>query len=498
MNNEYLLQIIDITKDYPGVRALDRAKFEIKQGEVHALVGENGAGKSTLIKILAGAVQKDEGDISFNGVNVEINSPQESQRLGISVIYQEFNLVPQLNVSENIFLGREMNRGIWGILNRKQEEQKAKEILARLGANLDSKTPVNKLSVAGQQIVEIAKALSSDAKLIAMDEPSSALTDREIKSLFTLIENLKSEGVSIIYISHRLEEIFQIADRVTVLRDGQWIGTFPVDKVGKDELIEMMVGRKLHEGFPRRQAKIGKEILVLKSITRKGVIEDISFELREGEILGITGLVGSGRTEVVRAIFGADEIDEGEIYFNGNKVKIKSPIDAIKMGISLLTEDRQAYGLILDMTVRENITLANLKNLSKFSVIKKCQEHEAADRFIDELRIKTPSREQTTRNLSGGNQQKVVLSKWLLANSKVIIFDEPTKGIDVGAKVEIYQLMNQLAESGVGVIMISSELPEILGMSDRIIVMCEGRIKAEFSAENATQTQIMNHAVPSD
>ncbi|MBM3237980.1 sugar ABC transporter ATP-binding protein [Candidatus Poribacteria bacterium] len=498
MSNEYILRIIDITKDYPGVRALDGVKLEVKRGEVHALVGENGAGKSTLIKILSGAVRKDEGDIFFDGANVEINSPQESQRLGISVIYQEFNLVPHLSVSENIFLGREMTRTPLGILHRKQEARKAEEILARLGVKLDPRTPVNRLSVAQQQIVEIAKVLCADAKLIAMDEPSSALTEREIESLFTLIEKLKSEGVSIIYISHRIDEVFQIADRVTVLRDGRWIGTFSVENISKDGLIEMMVGRKLNEEFPTRQTTIGKELLSLKGVTRKGIIEDISFELREGEILGITGLMGSGRTEVVRAIFAADEIDEGDIYLDGNKVKIKSPIDAIKMGISLLTEDRKAYGLILDMTVRENITLASLKNLSKFYVIKRHQEREAADRFINELRIKTPSREQTTGNLSGGNQQKVVLSKWLLANSRVVIFDEPTKGIDVGAKVEIYNLMNQLAESGVGIIMISSELPEILGMSDRIIVMYEGRIKAELSAENATQTQIMNYAALPD
>ena len=525
MRDEYILQIIDITKNYPGVRALDGVKLEVKRGEVHALVGENGAGKSTLIKILAGAVRKDEGGILFDGVNVEINSPQEAQRLGISVIYQEFNLVPHLSISENIFLGREMSRtsrfagfrvlGPLKILNRKLEEQRAEEVLSRLGVKLDPRTPVNRLGVAGQQITEIAKALCedgftrvnhADAKLIAMDEPSSALTEREIKNLFALIGNLKSEGVSIIYISHRIDEVFQIADRVTVLRDGRWIGTFPVDNISKEKLIEMMVGRNLNEGFPKRKVKtcpqakrrIRRNILALKGVTRKGIIEDISFELREGEILGITGLVGAGRTEVVRAIFGVDELDEGEIYLDGNKVDIKSPIDAIKMGISLLTEDRKAYGLILDMTVRENITLASLKNLSKFSVVNKHQEREVADRFINELRIKTPSREQITRNLSGGNQQKVVLSKWLLANSRVVIFDEPTKGIDVGAKVEIYHLMNQLAESGVGIIMISSELPEVLGMSDRIIVMSEGRIKAELAAESATQTQIMNYATLPD
>jgi len=497
VHDEYILQIIGITKDYPGVRALDDVKLEVRSGEVHALVGENGAGKSTLIKILAGALRRDEGEILFDDANVEINSPQEAQRLGISVIYQEFNLVPHLSVSENIFLGREMTRAPFRIINRKREEREAEKILSGLGVTLNPRTPINRLGVAGQQIVEIAKALCADAKLIAMDEPSSALTEREIENLFALIRKLRSDGVSIIYISHRLDEVFQIADRVTVLRDGRWIGTFPVDKMSKDELIEMMVGRKLDEGFPKGNAEMGGEILSLKGVTRKGIIEDISFELREGEILGITGLVGAGRTEVVRAIFGADEIDEGEIYLDGNKVEIKSPIDAIKMGISLLTEDRKAYGLILDMTVRENITLASLKNFSKFSFVRRRQEWEVADRFINELRIKTPSREQIARNLSGGNQQKVVLSKWLLANSKVVIFDEPTKGIDVGSKVEIYQLMSRLAENGAGIIMISSELPEVLGMSDRIIVMYEGRITAELAAENATQAQIMTYATSS-
>jgi ribose transport system ATP-binding protein len=497
ISEEYILRMEGIIKDYPGVRALDDVRLEVRRGEVHALVGENGAGKSTLVKILAGAERRDSGRILFDGAEVEIDSPQKAQELGISVIYQEFNLVPHLNVAENIFLGREITRTPLKILNRRLEERRAREILSRLGVELNPKTPVGLLGAAQQQIVEIAKALSSEAKLIAMDEPSSALTEREVENLFALIKKLKSEGVSIIYISHRIDEVFRIADRVTVLRDGRWIATKAVEEVSRDELIEMMVGRKLKEKFPKRRARVGRELLAVKGISRKGVVEDISLSLREGEILGITGLVGSGRTEVARAIFGADPIDEGEILLEGDKVKIKSPTDAIRMGISLLPEDRKNHGLVLDMTVRENITLASLRNLSRFLLIRRRREREVAERFIKELNIRTPSREQITRNLSGGNQQKVVLAKWLLANSKVVIFDEPTKGIDVGAKVEIYQLMNELAERGAGIIMISSELPEILGMSDRIIVMREGRIRAELAAESATQTQIMAYATSS-
>jgi len=479
-----------ITKDYPGVRALDDVRFEVKRGEVHALVGENGAGKSTLIKLLSGAVERDKGDILFNGTKIVSSTPQEIQQLGISIIYQEFNLIPNLSVAENIFLGRERKK----ITSRKWEIQKSAEILSGLGTDLDPRTPVNRLGVAQQQIVEIARALSVNAKLIAMDEPSSALTEREIGKLFELIIKLKSEDVSIIYISHRLDEIFEIADTVTVFRDGKCINTSQIKEISKQQLIQMMVGRKLDEAFPEKKSVAGEEILSLRGVTRKGVIEDISFSLRKGEILGITGLVGAGRTELARAIFGADEIDEGEFYLDGNPVEISSPIDAIKKGISLLTEDRKLYGLILGMSVRENIVLASLRNFSKFFVVKKKQQKDIADKFINELRIKTPSQEQLVRNLSGGNQQKVVLSKWLLANSKVIIFDEPTKGIDVGAKIEIYQLMRNLAEDGVGIIMISSELPEIIGMSDRIIVMNEGRITGELDKQNATQAKIMSYA----
>lgn len=491
----YILKMEEITKDYPGVRALDRVSLQVKRGEVHALVGENGAGKSTLIKILSGAVRKDEGRILFEGNEVEIDSPQKAQKLGISVIYQELNLAPNLTVAENIFLGREMSLTPLKILDRRGEERRAREILSRLGVKLDPRTPLERLGAAQQQIVEIAKAISADAKLIAMDEPTSSLTESEIKSLFELIERLKSEGVSIIYVSHRIDEIFQIADRVTVLRDGRWIGTKRREEINREELIEMMVGRKLEEKFPERRAKIGREILSVRNISRRGVLEDITFSLREGEILGVTGLVGSGRTEMARVIFGADPKDEGEIFLDGEKVEIKSPVDAIKAGISLLTEDRKGQGLVLDMTVRENMTLPGLKKLSKFSLIKGKSEREVTERFIRELNIKTPSAEEIVRNLSGGNQQKVVLSKWLLTDSKVVIFDEPTKGIDVGTKVEIYNLMNGLAERGVGIIMISSELPEVLGMSDRILVMREGRITAELDAKEATQSDILRHAI---
>ena len=490
----YILRMEGITKEYPGVRALDEVSLDVKRGEVHALVGENGAGKSTLVKILSGAERKDEGRIFFDGAEVEIDSPQKARKLGISVIYQELNLAPNLTVAENIFLGREMGRTPLKILDRREEERRAREILSRLGVKLDPKIPVGRLGAAQRQIVEIARAISADAKLIAMDEPTSALTESEIKGLFELIGKLKSEGVSVIYISHRIDEVFQVADRMTVLRDGRWIGTKRTGEITRDELIEMMVGRKLEEKFPKRRAEIGREILSVRNISRKGVLKDISLSLREGEILGVIGLVGSGRTEMARAIFGADPRDEGEIFVRGRRVEIKSPIDAIRAGISLLTEDRKGQGLVLDMTVRENITLASLKKFSRLFVINRKREREVTNRFIRELSIKTPSAEGIVRNLSGGNQQKVVLSKWLLTDSKVMIFDEPTKGIDVGAKVEIYQLMNELAERGVGIIMISSELPEVLGMSDRIIVMREGRIRAELDAEKATQSQIISYA----
>ena len=493
--SNYILQMHNIVKDYPGVRALDNVTLEILQGEVHALVGENGAGKSTLIKILAGAIEKDAGEIRFEGMPAALDTPYEAQQLGISVIYQEFNLVPALTVVENIFLGREVTKSKLGLVDKRWEVKQAEEFLQRIKLQLDPKTPIHRLSIAQRQMVEIAKALSLDAKLIAMDEPSATLTLTELENLFTLIRRLQAEGVSIIYISHRLEEIFDIAERVTVLRDGLWVDTCSVSEVNRDNIIEMMVGRKLTEEFPRRNVTIGEELLSVEGLTRKNVLHDISFTLRAGEVLALTGLVGSGRTEVARAIFGADRLDSGKIYLRGKECSIHSPIDAIKNGVSLLTEDRKLQGLVLGMMVRENISLPNLLSLARFGVVQRKRENHIADQYIQELRIRTPTREQITRNLSGGNQQKVVLSKWLFTDAKVMIFDEPTRGIDVGAKVEIYNLINELAARGVGILMISSELSEVLGMSDRILVMREGHISGELKTAEATQTKIMSYAV---
>jgi len=483
-----------ITKTYPGVRALDNVDFEVAKGEVHALVGENGAGKSTLMKILAGAQPMDSGEILLDGAPVHITSPQKAMDLGISIIYQEFNLVPYLNAAENIFLGREPKGALPGFINFPVMYAEAQKVIDQLGVRLNVRTPVNRLSIAQQQMVEVAKATSRKASIIAMDEPSATLTEHELESLFDLIRSLKAKGVSIIYISHRLEEIFQIADQVTVLRDGHLVGTNPVAETDRNEIIHMMVGRELKESAAADQkqaAGISAPALTVKNLTRKGVIEDISFTVHRGEVLGVAGLVGAGRTELARAIFGADPIDSGEIWLNGHRVEIRSPRDAIRRGIGLVTEDRKALGLILGMVVRENVSLANLDAVTRVGFVNRREERRVAQRFIQELAIKTPSVEQQVQNLSGGTQQKVVLAKWLFTQSKVLIFDEPTRGIDVGSKVEIYQLMNRLAANGVAIIMISSELPEILGMSDRILVMHEGRISGELSRKDATQEKIM-------
>ena len=495
--NAPALQMKSIIKTYPGVRALDGVNFEVAKGEVHALVGENGAGKSTLMKILAGAQPMDSGEILIDGAPVHVTTPQKAMDLGVSIIYQEFNLVPYLNAAENIFLGREPKGAIPGFIDFPTMYAEAQEVVDHLGVSLNVRTPVNRLSIAQQQMVEIGKATSRNATIIAMDEPSATLTEHELESLFDLIRSLKEKGVSVIYISHRLEEIFQIADRVTVLRDGQLVDTKPVSETDRADIIRMMVGRELKESAAadqKQSIKIGSPALTVKNLTRKGVIEDINLTVHKGEILGIAGLVGAGRTELARAVFGADPIDEGEILLDGNKIEVRSPRDAIRQGIGLVTEDRKALGLILGMVVRENISLANLDALTRFGFVNRREEKRIALHSIEELMIKTPSIEQQVQNLSGGNQQKVVLAKWLFTQSKVLIFDEPTRGIDVGSKVEIYQLMNRLAANGTAIIMISSELPEILGMSDRILVMHDGRIAGELSRKDATQEKIMQLA----
>lgn len=488
------LEMRHITKQYPGVRALDDVSLTVQAGEVHALLGENGAGKSTLMKILAGAQSGDGGEILLNGKVVHIDSPQKAMDLGISIIYQEFNLVPYLSAGENIFLGREPRGVLPGFVDFKTLYNTSQQVIDKLGVKMDARTPINQLSVAQQQMVEIAKATSKQAKIIIMDEPSATLTDHELKALFSLIRQLKAEGVSIVYISHRLEEVFEVCDRATIMRDGHWIASEDVSSLTRDDIIRLMVGRELKDAIPKVAVEPGEPALRVKNLTRKGVLDNVSFEVRQGEVLGIAGLVGAGRTETARVIFGADPLDSGTIEIYGKEVKIRSPQDAIKHGIGLVTEDRKQQGLVLGMAVRENNTLAHLDALSTIGFIRRKEERQVAEKYRVDLAIKTPSIEQTVQNLSGGNQQKVVLAKWLYTGSRVLIFDEPTRGIDVGAKSEIYKLMNALAAQGVAIIMISSELPEIMGMSDRIVVMHEGRITGELSRADATQEKIMHLA----
>jgi ribose transport system ATP-binding protein len=487
-----ILLMRDITKDFPGVRALDRVTFEARAGEVHALVGENGAGKSTLMKILAGALPADSGEIVLEGRPAHITSPLRAQELGIGMIYQDFNLVPYLTVAENIFLGREPRRALW-LVDRGRLLRDAEAILQRLGVPLDPRRPVNQLSVAQQQMVEIAKAVSSDAKTIAMDEPSATLTENELRHLFALIRSLRDAGHSVIYISHRLEEIFEIADRVTVLRDGRHIATRGIAEVDTGQVIHMMVGRPLTAKIPKQAAAVGDEVLRVEGLSG-GPVREVSFSVRAGEIVGLTGLVGAGRSEVARLVFGADPKRAGRILLDGAPVNLASPAAAIAHGIGFVTEDRKRQGLVLGLPVRENVTLAELERLSALGFVRRDLERAEVRRVVDGLRIRTPSIEQLVRNLSGGNQQKVALAKWLLTRSRVLFFDEPTRGIDVGAKVEIYQIMNDLARRGVAMVMITSELPEALGMSDRLLVMREGRLVAELARAQATQEIIMAYA----
>jgi ribose transport system ATP-binding protein len=491
---EFVLEMRDITKRFPGVLALDKAQLQLRPGEVHCLLGENGAGKSTMMKILAGAQQKDSGAILLEGAEIQIHSPYHAQQLGISMIYQEFNLSPYLSVAENIFLGREPRIGRTPLIDWRRMYADARAILAQIKVELDVKRPVYELSVAQQQMVEIAKALSVNAKIIVMDEPSATLTDHELVALFELIKNLRRQGLGIVYISHRLEEVFEIGNRVTVMRDGQHVATKDVCDLTRENIIQMMVGRELKDEFPKEIFERGPEKLRVEGLTRTGAFRDIAFTLHTGEIVGLTGLVGAGRTEVARAIFGADRLTSGKIFLDGKEITVVSPQDAILQGIGLLTEDRKNQGLVLGMTVRENTTLANLKSLVFGPFINRAKERAVAEEYVKELHIKTPGIEQTAQNLSGGNQQKVVLAKWLYTQSRVLIFDEPTRGIDVGAKVEIYKLMNELVRKGVAVLMISSELPEILGMCDRILVMHEGELSGELPRATATQEAIMRLA----
>jgi ABC-type sugar transport system ATPase subunit len=483
-----------IDKTFPGVCALRGVDLTLHAGEVLALLGENGAGKSTLIKALSGAELPDAGSICIDGRKVPIHSPVDAQRAGVAVIYQEFNLVPAMRVRENIFLGRE--RTTAGFLRRRREHARATRLFERIGVRVDPEAVCRHLSVAHQQVVEIAKALSLDARILVMDEPSATLTPQEVERLFAVIRDLKRQGIAVIYITHRLDEIFQIADRVMVLRDGEHIDTRPIGQVDRASLIEMMVGRKLENEFPKARIALGAPRLVVSGLRSGRKVRDVSFCVRRGEVLALTGLVGAGRTETARLIFGADRVDAGTVELDGRMLRIRNPRDAIRSGICLLTEDRKSQGLVAGRSVRENFGLPNLPRLSRLGFVRQRREREALARYVEALRIAIPHQEQVARNLSGGNQQKLVLAKWLERNCEAIIFDEPTRGIDVGAKYEICLLINRLAAQGKAILMISSELPEVLGMSDRILVMHDGRITGEITdVQNATQEQIMDLAV---
>ncbi len=489
-----LLEMAGIDKSFPGVHALSRVDLDLRSGEVLALVGENGAGKSTLIKVLGGAYLPDAGTIRIDGREASIAGPVDAQRAGVAIIYQEFNLVPYLSARENIFLGREETRG--GFILRREEHRRAKDLFGRVGIVIDPEALCADLTVAQQQAVEIAKALSVNARIIVMDEPSATLTTQEVKRLFEIIADLKRQGIGVIYISHRLEEIFSVADRVMVMRDGARVDTRPVGEVNRQDVIEMMVGRKIEKEFPERGSRPGAERLVVKDLCRGSSVRGVSFVVRAGEVVALTGLVGAGRTETARLIFGADTRESGTIELDGKLLRIRSPRDAIAARICLLTEDRKGQGLILIHSVRDNFGLPNLSQFTRAGFIRQREEEKALGEYVTRLRIKIPHQEEIVGNLSGGNQQKVVLAKWLMRNCDVIVFDEPTRGIDVGAKYEIYLLINELAAAGKAVLMISSELPEVLGMSDRILVMHEGRITGEITdVAGATQEQVMELAV---
>lgn len=491
--NSTILEMKNITKSFGKVTALKDVNFDLKMGEVHALMGENGAGKSTLMKILTGIYSKDSGTINFNGKDVEYETPKQSQEDGIAIVHQELNMMNDLTVAENIFIGRETTNGI--LIDDKDLNKKAKELFEQLGMDVNPKSKVGNISVGKQQMVEIVKAISSNAKVIIFDEPTTALTETEINELFKTIDDLRGKGIGIVYISHRMDEIGIITDRVTVMRDGEYVGTVDTEKTSKDELINMMVGRVIYEE-PKSKSNISKDapvVLEAKNITVGKMVKDVSFKLHKGEILGVSGLMGSGRTELMRAIFGADK-KTGELYINGELKHINSTDDAVKEGIGYLSEDRRRFGLITDFDVSNNIAMCSYDKFKKGPLIDDKKIDKKALDYKERLSIKFGDIKQAVKTLSGGNQQKVVIAKWLERESDILIFDEPTKGIDVGAKSEIYALMNDLVNEGKSIIMISSELPEILRMSDRIMVMCEGRKTQELSIEDATQEKILKYA----
>ena len=496
-----LLELRGINKYFPGVHALEDAQFDVRTGEVHALIGENGAGKSTMIKIISGVYQPDTGEILLDGQRVAFSDPREAHGAGIGTIYQELGLYPELSVAENIFMGHAPTRKRFGFetVDWVAMETQAEAVLAELSIhNLDVGAKVGTLNVGNRQRVEIAKALSLNARILIMDEPTAALTESDVEQLFSIVRLLRERGVSIIYISHRLNEVFELADRVTVLRDGAYIGTQDVADTSEGELISMMVGRTIENLFPKQRAEIGDVVLEVRNLNRPPLTRDISFTVRAGEIVGLAGLVGSGRSETAQVVFGVLPAESGEILLKGEPVKISRPSEAVEHGIGYVPEDRGHQGLIREMTIRENTTMAVLESVSRYTFVNRGEERELANHSIRQLSIRATGPEQITVKLSGGNQQKVVVSKWLASNPKLLIMDEPTRGVDVGAKAEIHRLMSRLAaEEGLAILMISSELPEILGMSDRILVMREGHLVGEFSREEATQ-EVIAHAMMSE
>lgn len=486
---EELFRMEGISKSFPGVKALQDVSFSVNKGEVHGLVGENGAGKSTLMKVMSGVYRADEGKIFIENQEVNIDSVAKAQQLGVSIIFQELNLAPHLSVADNIFIGRPPKKGL--LISDKQMHKDAKKILDELGININTHTVVRSLSVAQQQMVEIAKAISYNSRILVLDEPTAALSEKEIMQLFEIIRNLQKKGVGMVYISHRMEELSQICERVTVLRDGQYIGTRNYKDLTTDELVNMIVGRKLEDKYPKYTRTIGEVVFEARNIRRKNVVNVENIQVRAGEILGIAGLMGSGRSEIMRCIFGADKADSMELFMDGKPIKIRNPGQAIARGIGYATEDRKFNGLALDLDVQYNINMAHLKQLAPYGIVNDKEGERNAQHYVDALRIRTPGLRQRARNLSGGNQQKIVLAKWLCNDVKLLIVDEPTRGIDVGAKYEVYELFNRLSDQGVAIIMISSELPEVLGMSDRILVVHEGSINGELDAKKTNQEEIL-------
>lgn len=487
------IEMRGIDKSFGSNQVLKQAGFTLESGEVHALMGENGAGKSTLMKILTGVYTKDAGTVLVDGKEVNYKNPQEAEKAGIVFIYQELNVMFDLTVEENLFMGKEIH-GKFGICDKKAMQKKAQEALNILGVNISPKTVMAELSVGQQQMVEICKALMADAKVIIMDEPTAALTQSETAALFKVIESLRKKGVSMVYISHRMEEIFELCDRITVLRDGSYIGVKNIPETNMNEIVKMMIGREIGERYPSRNVKIGKEVLKVKELTRKGTFHDVNFSVRAGEVLGVSGLMGAGRTEIMQAIFGNLSYESGTIEIDGKEVKISNPRQAMEHGIGFITEDRKTEGLMLDKSIRENISLCNLRRISKSSVISREAEKNMVAEAIKDLHIKCFGSYHECNNLSGGNQQKVVLAKWILTNPKILILDEPTRGVDIGAKKEIYSIINKLAAQGVAIIMVSSELPEVLGMSDNIMVVREGEVRGIIYYEEANQERVMTLA----